>query len=144
MSEEDRAKLMKGHEFNQIHVIRSWINFRGLFSQRTLKAIDEFRRKIISERQSDSIVALAKALLDAIPTIKSGSILKTIGKPTVQPIIDNQQILFKLSLTILEPNPTDVARQVTLVFHDAYKKIHSREFVVALGSSYFTKDFCSF
>ncbi|KAH0789132.1 RasGEF domain containing protein [Histomonas meleagridis] len=137
MSEEDRAKLMKGHEFNQIqviNVIRSWINFHGLFiSRRTLKAIDEFLRKIISERQSDSIVALAKALLDAIPTAKSGSILKTIGKPTVQPIIDNQQILFKPSLTILEPNPTEVARQVTLVFHDAYKKIHSREFVVALG-----------
>ena len=138
MSDSDKEKISKMEKDNQISVInlfKKWISEHGLFiGRRTIKSIGHFYRKIIDDRVNyDYLYKYAKSGLDSLPSIGFGRKMGKLQKPSDEPLIDNPQILFRPSLKLIDPNPKEVARQITLVFYDAFKAIHSREFVVALG-----------
>lgn len=118
-----------------INLIKKWTSFHGLFiGRKTLKSIGHFLRKIEDDQENmQNIMRYAKPILAQLPNLQYGKKVGVLPPPSEPPIIDNAQIIFKPTLKLTEPNPQEVARQITLLFHAAFKAVHSREFVVALS-----------
>ncbi|KAH0788262.1 RasGEF domain containing protein [Histomonas meleagridis] len=139
MSDEDYQRIKAIEKNNQkavINLLKKWTNLHGLFiGRRTIKSIGHFLQKILSDQVNyPDLQKFAKSNLDLLPTLTYGTRTGTLMKPTDQPIIENPQVLFKPSLSLIEPNSTEVARQITLIFHASFKAVHSHEFFVALSN----------
>ena len=137
-------------------VLQKWLRFHGLFiGKKTLKLIEQFSHRVIEifsdeyqpedpinepdQRSPNSqtmvrkeCVKIFKSLIDEIPTLTYGQKLDKI-QITDDPIITDPQIILSPQLTILDPDPTEVARQITLLSYKAFSAIHSREFMVAIS-----------
>ena len=115
-----------------INIIQKWIKLHGLFiGQRTIKAIRKFVSKIVDDPFYAGIKKWTQTMKTQMQQLKYGS---RSGEVTVsqEPDIPNPRIIFKPSLTIIEPETVEVARQICLTFHKAFKAVHTREFEVAL------------
>lgn len=139
--EEMQRKLLEWRtplRRNIINLLKKWINFHGLFiGKQTIKEIERFLRKIIDDPESNKgfdTRIIGRSILDAIPRLTYGSKTGMGSSPTKMPIVPDPQIIFRPELKIVDPDPEEVARQITLMFHAAFKAVHSREFIVALGS----------
>jgi len=135
---EDKERLLQMQpslRSEVINLIKKWTNFHGLFiGRKTLKSIEEFLRRICDDQQNyPSLQPYAKSILSQLPSLSFGMKQGLLPDPEDKPIIPDPQIIFKPKLKLIEPDPLEVARQITLIFHTAFKAVHSREFVVALG-----------
>lgn len=82
-----------------------------------------------------------KTVLRTLPKLEYGSIRGAQSvKSRDDPIINqkNMQLLFHPSLTILGPEPEEVARQITLIYQEKYASIHSLEIIIAILSRHAT------
>lgn len=137
-TEEQRQQLLEKQpqlRINVINLIKKWTNFHGLFiGRKTLKSIGQFLRRINDDPDSYSnVTKFVGPILELLPKLSYGMKQGILPPPTELPEIPDEQIIFKPTLKITEPSPLEVARQITLLFHTAFKAVHSREFVVALG-----------
>ncbi|OHT03468.1 RasGEF domain containing protein [Tritrichomonas foetus] len=114
-----------------VNLIKKWVNYHGTFiGNKTIKAIARFLRRIIDDKECSNLHPFASQLLVSIPKLRPGP--PTPRKsPVVTPEIPNAQIIFQPNLRIIDPHPMEVARQITLIFHTAFKAVHSREFIIA-------------
>lgn len=115
-----------------VNLIKRWVNEHGKFiGNRTIKAIGRFLRRVMEDPSCQNVYKYTQTVLSYLPVIQYGP--KNQSKPTATetPVIPNYQILFKPNLKIIDPDPTEVARQITLLFHSAFKVVHSREFIIA-------------
>ena len=135
--EETKKKLderMKNVDYqkNTINILMKWVKIHGLFiGTRTVKAIKKFLGKIVDDPAYAGIRPWTETLLTQLPQLRYGP---RAGEVTVieDPLIPNPRIIFKPSLTIIEPEPLEMARQICLAFHKAFRAVHTREFEVAL------------
>ena len=137
-TEEQRQQLLEKQpqlRINVINLIKKWTNFHGLFiGRKTLKSIGQFLRRINDDPESyQNVAKFVPPILDLLPKLSYGMKQGILPPPTELPEIPDEQIIFKPTLKITEPSPLEVARQITLLFQTAFKAVHSREFVVALG-----------
>ncbi|KAH0794092.1 RasGEF domain containing protein [Histomonas meleagridis] len=127
-------KIMTEIRRNIINLIRKWVNYHGLFiGQRTLKSVAQFINRILADSKYDKLKPYAETILKSMKGITYGTKKGSLEKID-KPIIPEPQKLFMSSLTILDPSPIEVARQITLIYHKKYSSIHSLEFIIALKS----------
>ena len=135
--EETKEKLDKwmssvDYKGNTLSLMNKWRRLHGLFiGHRTIKAMEKFLKKIYSDPFYEQQVKFIKPALATFPQLRYGMTMSELPA-TDEPRIPNPQVIFKRGLTILEPDSLEVARQICLVFHKAFKAIHTREVEVAL------------
>ena len=141
---------------NVARVILKWIRFHGLFiGKKTLKLIEQFAKRVIDSSIEDyhdnagkgEYIGIFEEILNAIPTLGYGQIHEK-QKIIEDPIIKDAQVLLNPALSIIDldppqtpdngqnkerdPDPREVAKQITLLSYKAFSAIHSREFMVAI------------
>lgn len=137
-SDEEREKLIELQprlRVNVINLIKKWTNFHGLLiGRKTIKSISQFLRRILDNpTEYQNVEKFAKPILSSLPQLTYGQKTGVLPDPTTQPAISDPQIIFRPNLKLTDPDPIEVARQITLLFHTSFKAVHSREFMVALG-----------
>jgi hypothetical protein len=136
-SYQNLAKRQDLLRMSVINIIKKWIGFQGLFiGLKAIKLIAQFIRRIIEDTEDDlsKFARFARPILESLPRLKYGTKSGQLNEPEEQPEIPDPQILFRPNLTLIDPTAVEVARQITLIFHAAFKAVHSREFMVALGT----------
>lgn len=136
MDIDPQAKVVLGEEgiskirVGIVNVLKKWVSCRGLFiGRRALKAIKRFCEQYEAD---DSYKALLSGISESMETLTYGSQEVKPNQPKELPVIRDVQILFRPGLTLIDPEPQETARQITLVSHASFKAIHTREFMVAL------------
>ncbi|OHS95014.1 RasGEF domain containing protein [Tritrichomonas foetus] len=115
-----------------VNLIKKWVNEHGKFiGNKTIKAIGRFLRRVMEDPACQNVYKYTQTVLTYLPDIQYGPKNQRTPTATEQPIISNYQILFQPNLKLIDPDPTEVARQITLLFHNAFKVVHSREFIIA-------------
>jgi hypothetical protein len=119
-----------------INLLKKWTYFHGLFiGRKAIKAVAEFLRTILENAQlCERYEKFVWPIFEAIPKLKYGTKAGRLPDPPVQPDIPNPQVLFRPNLKLTDSSPEEVARQITMIFHTAFKAVHSREFLVLRGS----------
>ncbi|KAH0787201.1 RasGEF domain containing protein [Histomonas meleagridis] len=118
-----------------INLLKKWINYHGLFiGKKTIDLIQKFLTRICNDPQHEKLKVYAQAILKTLKTGLTYGTKKGTCNFDQEPMIKDPQVLFKPSLSILDPEPLEVARQITLIYHKKYASIHSLEFIVALKS----------
>lgn len=143
-----------------IKLIESWVLYRGLFlGNKTIKLVKEFIETVIksatplsfsSQTDSDSnfesfdIQSFLTDFIQKINHLKSGNnnVLLTNKVTYENPIIRDPQLMFKPGLKFLDVDAMEVARQITLIAHLSFQKVHSREIMNMLLHKKWTKVFC--
>ena len=128
---EDKIKEIR---MNVINIIKKWVTFHGLFiGRQCLKSIQTFSQTISEEEIFKDFKKYGLSLLNQLPHLIYGTKQGVTLKPN-PPVISNPQVILKPNLTILDPDPIEVARQITLIAHDVFSNVHSREFIVAFSN----------
>ncbi|OHT04482.1 hypothetical protein TRFO_28045 [Tritrichomonas foetus] len=125
---------------NIINLIQKWTKFHGLFiGKRTLKSVNQFCTRIIESKEFEQLHKFIQVILNILPNLRYGMRLGSQELTNrAPPIIKNEHILFHPRLTILDPEPQEVARQITLIYHEKYASIHSLEFITAISNRHTT------
>lgn len=135
IGEEDAKSVEKRINLIQIEIlklIQKWVNFRGLFiGRRTLRAIHRFCDRFDSGYET--LASLRRMISESMDKLTYG-IRQNPKLEKEKPCIVDAQILFKPTLSLVEPEPIEVARQITLLSHAAFKAIPTRELIIALES----------
>lgn len=123
-------------QMNIVNFITKWKDCH--IGKRTLKLVHQFLERKMKENKDQGGLKWVEAALKKIQEVEPPT--GTRGgtgeeKKVPDPIIpdDKRNILFKLSLGILDPEPGEVARQITLIYHEKYASVHSLEFIVGIS-----------
>jgi len=128
MKEKETIKKMRQSVFN---LIKIWVKFQGLFiGKKCLNAIHKF---LVQEKDNPDIHNYVRGLLEMFPNLSYGRDDKFTYEKAA-PIIPTPEILFGSNVTLLHPDPTEVARQICLMAHSVYKGVHLRDVYSALKS----------
>jgi hypothetical protein len=115
-----------------VNLLKKWTNFHGLFiGAKTIKGIEDILRMLLDD---PVIERFARSILQSLPSLGYGIKTGIQPEPSTLPLIPDPQVIFQPELTILDPEPEEVARQITLMFHRVFQTVHSREFMVGLSS----------
>ncbi|OHS93158.1 RasGEF domain containing protein [Tritrichomonas foetus] len=122
-----------------LQLVRRWINFHGLFiGTNTLKNIMKFVDRILLDESLSHAHENAKKIKDVLPKLTYGmsvveESVRTMIKNRLDPAIDlRNKIIFSPLLTLLGPNPLEVARQISMIYHEKFATIHSLEFIIGM------------
>lgn len=116
-----------------VNLIKKWVNEHGKFiGNKTIKEIGRFLKRVNEDPSCQNIAKFTQNVLSYLPDIQFGPKNQPTLNFAEKPVIPDYHILFQPNLTILDPDPIEVARQITLLFHKAFKLVHSREFITAL------------
>ena len=136
---EEMIKEKIGSIRNRIlKLIPQWMEFRGLYiGQRTLRAIQRFCDKIDDD---DNVDTDAKRILGLLPKLTYGSYVSeqpVMEEPDIAWMDPDAQMLFRPDWKLFDPRsqvvkPREIARQITLMAQEAFKKVPARELRVAL------------
>lgn len=116
-----------------IKLIGKWVNFHGLFiGKKTLKLIKQFFTRILDSVEESKVYGeYVTPIAESLDNLTYGS-REEKDLPKEVPMIRDPQILFRPSLSLLDPDPFETARQITLLSHRVFKTVHSREFMEAI------------
>lgn len=111
-----------------------WVNFQGKFlGNRTLSAISQFLTDITQESSQQEITNNALQLLKLFPKITFGHLFKIDSSQLQEPNIPNPNVIFNPLLQLFDPEPIELARQITLICHDVFSEIPPLEFFSLLS-----------
>lgn len=125
------AEMKSQNRRNIINLVKKWINYHGFFiGSNTIKLITRFQSRILKDNSEEisTFHHYSRTMLQPLNKLHTG--LPLDQTKVVPPIIPDPQILFHPNLKITDPHPTEVARQITLVYHTSFKAIYSREFII--------------
>lgn len=132
--ESIKPKELELLRMNIINLIKKWLFFHGLFiGKKTLKSIEEFLKEITNTSEYGFLKKFTASILSVIPTLTYGQKQGSSSVKKSAPIIPNPTIILSLDLKFFDPEPMEVARQVTLLAHDVFCSIHSMEFINAFS-----------
>ena len=118
-------------QMNIVNFIAKWKDCH--IGKRTLKLVVQFLERKTREEKEPNL----KWVVAALKKIQESDSMngQRANENVPDPIIpdDKRNILFKLSLGILDPEPLEVARQITLISHEKYASVHSLEFIVGIS-----------
>jgi hypothetical protein len=113
---------------NIVNFIKQWKDYH--IGKRTLKLVAQFLGRIQTEHRSEKVHAYLPPLLRAIA---EGTKRDTQDRTDfARPEIRDPVILFRPRLSLLDPEPVEIGRQITLIYHDKYASIHSLEFIIGI------------
>ncbi|KAK8898539.1 hypothetical protein M9Y10_000830 [Tritrichomonas musculus] len=113
-----------------VNLIKKWVNYHGTFiGKNTLKSIARFQTRIIKDPSCSKFYVFANSILQAINKLHIPQSIPL--EKAESPVIPNAQIIFKPNLKITDPSPIEAARQISIIFHMAFKSVYSREFIIA-------------
>lgn len=111
---------------NVVKFMNEWVRFSGLFiGKRTIRMMTLFLQTID--------YPVAKDLLKIIPTLVYGHPSCDDLSPPA-PVIEDPVKLLHPNLTMAEPEPEEMARQISLVVQSLFAAIHPREFYFAISN----------
>ena len=117
---------------NVINLLKKWMFYHGLFIGRnTLNCAIKFLNRVFNDPEHLSLKPYIETIINTLIGLEYG-MKKGSAEKVGEPVIPNPQILFEPKITLLDPEPIEVARQITLIFHKMYASIHSSEFIIAL------------
>jgi hypothetical protein len=109
---------------NVLRFLAEWIAFsRAFLGHRTLDAISVFLQTVTSPLTAPVLRALSPP---APPSDADASL--------PPPIIDDPVKLLRPRLSLAEPRPEEVARQISLIVHRLFSAVHPREFYSAIAN----------
>lgn len=129
----DKDLAVRVH-MNIVNFITKWTACH--IGKRTLNLVTRFlERKSLEETDQKNLACVTAALKRIQEAQNPRKFLEEIGEKVSDPIIPeaNRDILFKMSLGILEPEPLELARQITLIAHEKYASVHSLELIVGIS-----------
>ena len=110
-------------------IIKKWLDFLGLFIGReTITMISNLCRRLLENKETygdGTVQSLAQSIMNSIPTLEYGTRIEKEAQNPPQPIIINPNVIFQPSLSIVDPESIEVARQISRVFHNMFKSIPS-------------------
>jgi hypothetical protein len=113
---------------NIVNFIKQWKDYH--MGKRTLKLVAQFLGRMQTERRSEKVHIYLPPLLRAIA---EGTRQDTQDRTDLErPVISDPLVLFRPRLSLLDPDAVEVARQITLIYHDKYASIHSLEFIIGI------------
>jgi hypothetical protein len=88
-----------------------------------------------TEQRSEKVHPFLPPLLKAIAELSAGTKRDAAEmKDFKPPAISSPVLLFKPTLNLLHPDPLEVGRQITLMYHEKYASIHSLEFIIGIAN----------
>ena len=129
---EVEQSVMDSTKINIINLIKKWISFHGLFiGNKACTSVKSFMARISSSDNNSYIKKHADITRNAMKGMTYGP---KVGKliRDCPPCIPDPQVIFKQSLTVLDPEPIEIARQIALIYHEKYAAVHSLEFIIAI------------
>lgn len=131
-------EVLKSLRKNIIKMVGNWVIIHGSFIGRTaLNSIFDFFERVMKDPKYNTNADIKEdvpSILKNISMIKSGKKIEDTNGFEGEPNIPDYKVLFNPKLSILDPDATEVAKQITLLTHQNYKLIHSMEFFMALKS----------
>lgn len=131
-------RQMSGIRITILYLIKKWIKFHGLFiGKQTLNEIKTFLKKLINTSQgSAKYITYLESCITIIEKSTYGLYHETNRSiEFVPPLIKEPNFLMKKSLTILHPEPMEVARQISLLALKYFSNINSREIIEMLSTN---------
>ena len=121
---------------NIVNLIKKWIFFHGLFiGKKTLKAIEVFLKEVSTNKEQFGFLnKFTSSVLQIIPSLTYGQKQGDFSNTKNQPIIPDPAVILSLDLKLFDPDPMEVARQLTLLAHEVFSSIHSMEFINAFSN----------
>lgn len=123
----------KGIKFAVLKIIKSWVNYHGKFiGLHTIDLIQCFLTRIKEEGNMSSFDKIIDSILTkTLPNLGYGKYDATGNTfdNVPEPKIPDGNVLFSRDLTLFDPEPEEVARQICLVLHQVFKDIHSLEII---------------
>ena len=122
---------------NIINLIKKWLFFHGLFiGKKTLKSIELFLKDITADKENFGYLnKFTSSVLSVLPSLTYGQKQGDSSSTKSTPIIPDPAIILSLDLKLFDPEPMEVARQLTLLAHDVFCSIHSMEFITAFSTN---------
>jgi son of sevenless-like protein len=118
--------------FNIVNIIKKWVTSDP--GKRALDRIAQFCDRIEADDQLPGVEKHIEVIRREISRCVSGKKPKPLNLDSCPPpVIPHPQVLFKQNLTLLEPDPMEVARQITLIYHQRYASIKPHEFIRGLS-----------
>lgn len=138
--EELKTQIVKTYRMRILELFDHFISFLGLYlGTKTIKLITFFCQNLISQETiSPNLKTIAQNILKKIPQLNYGMLDNKPPLEFEEPVIPVPDILFSQALTILDPEPIEVARQITLIAHQYFKAIYPNEIFTALKTQNFS------
>jgi hypothetical protein len=114
--------------------IKNWTELP--MGRRTIKLITKFLKRMQTDVRAEK---MWRVIADILQSFKEASTSAT-RQPTRKarklppPVIPDPLVLFRPRLSLLDPDPIEVGRQITLICSNKYASIHALEFVIALAN----------
>jgi hypothetical protein len=91
----------------------------------------QFLNRVLEEGATNATVRrFIPAILSTLSAPPDERFRETSSTP---PSISNPHLLFRPTLGLLDPDALEVARQLTLIYHEKYRSIHSLEFMISIS-----------
>lgn len=131
LDKEEIEKL----RLNIINLIKKWLTFHGLFvGKKTLKIIQEFLKGVSEDTaQYGKLNKFTTNLIYMMSSLTYGQKGGYATPEKEKPIIPDPLIILSSDLKLFDPDPKEVARQITLLSFDVFASIHSLEFFLAFS-----------
>ena len=133
----DRARSPYSEETNRkvksniLKFIKQWMSYR--VGNRAVKLIRDFLLRLQREEPDDTIKREVPAMLKALGMFSENLMIQPPPVDGLDPVIPDPHILFTMSLGLLDPEPVELARQITLCFHEKFAAIHTLELMTAIS-----------
>jgi hypothetical protein len=114
--------------------IKHWTEFP--MGKRTLKLVTRFLKRMQKDVRAQKMWRIITDILKSIGGAGAPAARQATrnARECPQPVTPDPLILFRPRLSLLDPDPIEVGRQITLIYYDKYSSIHALEFVIALAN----------
>jgi hypothetical protein len=113
---------------NVLNFIKNWIQFH--IGPRTVKLLLRFLNRIHGEYQSGQLERFISVILTNLQSTNDDKFVETSHAP---PSVRDPHLLFRPMVGLLDPDALEIARQLTLIYHEKYRAIQSREFMIGIS-----------
>ena len=125
------ANRNKQVKTNVMKFLKQWMSY-GI-GKRAVKLIKDFLLRVQKEETQEECTREIPGMLKALAVYSENLIRTPPVADGAEPVIPDPHVLFKLSLGLFDPEPVEVARQITLVFHEKFSAIHTLELMTAIS-----------
>ena len=137
MTEKQKKDLIAIQEplrANIVKILGKWIKYLGLnINSKTLADSYDFFQKIVAEEENESIVSNAKDIMETMKSLKKGIYEIKTENFEHEILIPEIDVLLSPSLALVDLDPSEIACQICLVFHERLKSVNIREFYWAIS-----------
>jgi hypothetical protein len=121
---------------NLVNFVRKWILYP--LTAATLRRISAFLARVAADRRAavGNVAGTIRGIRLMVKEIMDDRLVQRKKFPDCPPVVlpADPAILFRPNLTLLDPDPTEVARQISLRYHEKFAAIPPHEFMTGLAA----------